>query len=190
MRSVSSLTRLLPVEKQSKNTRCSRRAKPSTVGAKNMASSSGCAITRRALLPAPGRPACSGDLIRSAKSRTRRKPHVRTATATHKSPTTSMPGEWQRACAVRKAGCGLGLLRENRTRCNCVPGLSARWSENGEIRGLSWKLPPTLRRPIFYTATAKSCTRPRVGEGCTELCAVQHLSYRSVCVKGSVSELF
>lgn len=105
MRSVSSLTRLLPAEKQSKNTRCPRRAKPSTVGAKNMASSSGCAITRRARLPALGRPACSGDLIRSAESRTRRKLHVRTATATaHKRPTTSMPGKCHRACAEGKAG--------------------------------------------------------------------------------------
>jgi len=47
----------VPAEKQSKDSRCLRRAKPSTVGAKNMASSSGCAITRRVLLPSPGTPA-------------------------------------------------------------------------------------------------------------------------------------
>lgn len=114
LRSVSSLTQrpsysLLPEEKQSRDTCCSRRAKPSIVGAKNMASSSGCAITTRARLPAPGRPACSGDLIRSAEFQTRRKPQVRTATATHKRPTTSMPGKWHCACAGRRAAGGLGL---------------------------------------------------------------------------------
>lgn len=50
---------LLPAEKQSRNTGCLRRAKPSKVGAKNMASSSGCAVTRRARLPLPNRPACT-----------------------------------------------------------------------------------------------------------------------------------
>lgn len=86
------------------------------VGAKNMASSSGCAITTRARLPAPGRPACFGDLIRSAEFQTRRKPQVRTATATHKKPTNSMPGKWHCACAGRQVAGGLGLPAGKRNR--------------------------------------------------------------------------
>lgn len=44
---------LLPAEKQSRETRYLSRVRPRSVGAKNMASSSGCAITSRALLPDP-----------------------------------------------------------------------------------------------------------------------------------------
>lgn len=181
MSSVSSLTRrpsysLLPEEKQSRDTCCFRRAKPSIVGAKNMASSSGCAITTRARLPAPGRPACSGDLIRSAEFQTRRKPQVRTATATHKRPTTSMPGKWHCACAGRKAAGGLGLPagKLNPLKLRSV----AKSAEAGEQD--CWP----AERGNFHPYPAVFC-----GEVLPNF-AVWCLSYRPVCLKGSTLELF
>lgn len=96
---------LLPAEKQSRNNWCRRRAKPRIVGAKNMASSSGCAVTRSVRLPPPGRPACSGLVIRSQEPQTQRTPHTRTAAAKHRSgAATSMPQE-EKVRLRRSGGC-------------------------------------------------------------------------------------
>lgn len=96
---------LLPAEKQSRNTWCRRRVKPRIVGAKNMASSSGCAVTRSVRLPPPGRPACSGLVTRSQEPQTQRTPHTRTVAARHRSGTaTSMPPE-EKLRLRRPGGC-------------------------------------------------------------------------------------
>lgn len=143
-----------------------------------MASSSGCAITTRARLPAPGRPACSGDLIRSAEFQSRRKPQVRTATATHKRPTTSMPGKWHCACAGRKAAGGLGLPAGKPSRLKLRSVVSGAAAGNQDSRANVethlWRNP--LPAPVSgLSRTLRSSV---------------FLPYRSVCLKGSILELF
>ena len=78
-----------PAEKQSKDSWCLRQAKPSIVGAKNMASSR-CRITRRILLPFPRTSVSSWLFIHSQEFQTQRKPHARTAAAKHRKPTNAM----------------------------------------------------------------------------------------------------
>ena len=151
---------LLPAEKQSRNTWCRRWAKPRMVGAKNMASSSGCAVTRSVRLPPPGRPACSGLVTRSQEPQTQRTPHTRTVAARHRSgAATSMPPE-EKLRLRRPGGCRRGRLRrENRARGNPVPSVSpSRWSRQ-RPEALSVGLCARTRKPPRSSSRALATLR-------------------------------